>query len=496
MNNGHLIDCAERQAISAHQYVENMSLSAQDQKCYTHILPDELLSAIFDIGAQSADNELSFPMVVSAVSLRWRHVAISTLSLWTSILVDFSNARRTSFGCNFLLFFERSKVQPLYITIRFFHLPFTSCVYKDLSEAISKNTGRIREIVISIDYLSDLHWHDFVSPFNSLPFPILSRLEIDSHGRQCFSKHAPLFTGAMHIRSMVFPKCPICAPLGPDLTHLEIRKLTCDVDQLRAVFQASPSLHTLTIYKFGVRIWEDNDSSITASSLHTLNLTIHNDQFPHGTCVSLLPHLVTPNLINLTVKLSYGEFNFAQQFSTLPKIEKLTIVGFVLTPEDGLVIQQWSSLIHVELIETDHTCLWSNPQVIGSPDPWRNLTAVTLDDPSSFGRVQMVEAIRRSCTQSPRTITLNINTWYPSHIEELRSELPNAVLNRITIKREFASLFHYDTSGDDDDWSDGSDDYYGDIPDIDDIDYELDVELDPYSHYYDDDDSFDEEYEQ
>ncbi|KAG6898049.1 hypothetical protein C0992_006527 [Termitomyces sp. T32_za158] len=373
----------------------------EDQKCHIDKLPNELLSAVFSTGSGSATlyDELSFPMVVSTVSSLWRQIAVNTPPLWTSVLVNFW--KKNTFSCNIPLFIERSKMQPLSFNIHFSDPPFNSHSYRDLSDAIAKNTHRIHEIIVCVESLS--RFHDFASPFNALSFPILTRLEIDSIGHHGLSDHVHLFTGAKHIRSVVFPRCPECAPLGAGLTHLEIRNLTCNVKQLGAVFQASPSLHTLTIYKFGTWfLQEPGFRPIVANSLHTLNVNINFDEkrqfFSGETCGCPLTYLVTPNLINLA--------------------------------GDAFWIQQLSTLTHIELIDTYHTHLWNNSEADSSSDPWRNLTTVTMDKPSlHVDRAQLVMAICRSYTQFPRTITFNIIDWEREDLEKLQSEPANSEWN-------------------------------------------------------------------
>ncbi|KAG6882359.1 hypothetical protein C0992_011968 [Termitomyces sp. T32_za158] len=265
---------------------------------------------------------------------------------------------------------------------------------------------------------------------------------------------------------MVFPRCPECAPLGPDLTHLEIRHLSSHVLSLRAIFEASPSLHTLTIYKLGRRfVQEPGFRSIVANSLHTLNVTIGYDENDHErkffsgeTCGCPLTYLVTPNLINLAVKLRFGFFCLSKHFRKLPKLEKLKISGLNLDRRDVRWIQKLSTLTHIELVRTDHTGLWDNYKAGSSSDPWRNLTSVTMS--SLCGRAEMVKAICRSYTQSPRTITFNIVGRKQEDLEELQSELPNAVFNFIAPETDpfiCHDIPHTDYE-DIDLWSEGSED--------------------------------------
>ena len=138
----------------------------------------------------------------------------------------------------------------------------------------------------------------------------------------------------MHIQSLVFPGCPTCAPLGP-----EFNTSGDSQNALRDIFQACPSLHTLTISNF-----EDDDSArveekehsppIVASSLHTLNLAIDDDHSSDvdGNCICPLSRLVTPNIIGLAVRLLSGHFTFVQHFSMVAQNRKIENRRFCVDP--------------------------------------------------------------------------------------------------------------------------------------------------------------------
>ncbi|KAG6912012.1 hypothetical protein DXG01_000260 [Tephrocybe rancida] len=472
-------------------------MSSDSKKCHIQILPDELFITIFNA---SLSDDTEFPFVIASVSSRWRLIALNTSSLWTTIYARIPNAKTPT--SNLLLLFERSGSQPLHITLHFPVLPFNSQPHRELSEAISKNAFRIRAIVARVESLGA--FREFASPFNTLAFPLLTELDIDSNALPCFEHHSPLLIGATSLQSLVFPKCLTCSPIGPDLTRLEIRKLECNVDQFRTIFQASPHLHTLILYRLGNLDVDEtpNLPPIFAPSLCTLSLTVDdNHVYDSTTCRCPMSTLVAPNLKRLEVyqmhKPNPEYFRFIDHFSDFPKLEFLKIVDFTLNQADGHLIQKWTTLAHLELFDTDHTCLWSTHNSNdGSDDatPWQNLVSVALTDPTIPGRSHMAEAIRKSCTQYPRTFTLKVDQSYHYCTAELHSDLPGA--NLAFFQRVFNTVFYDDDELDsdtDEGWSDESDDNFGmDMNDIDGIDYELD----PESYYDDsDDDDDDDDYD-
>ncbi|KAG6839219.1 hypothetical protein C0991_004048 [Blastosporella zonata] len=317
-------------------------------KCYVQILPDEVLVTIFEIGSTSSDDSY-FPIIVSSVSSRWRQISLSAPSIWTSI-------HATVYDENTLLFFERSKSRPLDITIEFGNPPFSSRAHRDLSDAISANSFRIRAIIARSKTLDA--FRDFAAPFNALPFPILTHLEIDSNATDCLAHHAPLFTGVKTLQSLVFPKCLACAPLGSELTHLEIRRLRCDVEEFRTIFETSPRLHTLILYKYTryQEIQENEPFPIQAPSLHTLIITFDKEH-RHYECGCLTSCLVACNLKRLEVYQTYKSassyFCFDHHFRVYPALESLKIVDCILHAENSSFIQKLYNLTSLELL-----CAW------------------------------------------------------------------------------------------------------------------------------------------
>ena len=99
-------------------------------------LPVELLSYIFSLATQETDGSLPFttesinnPLIISSVNRHWRHIALNTPSLWTSLCVtaemvhaqedhEFSLLTTGIFDTGHLTtFIERSRNYPLDILI-------------------------------------------------------------------------------------------------------------------------------------------------------------------------------------------------------------------------------------------------------------------------------------------------------------------------------------------------------------------------------------------
>lgn len=67
-------------------YIESNHI--QEEFSYISSLPTELLTAIFEAGADSSVSP-PFEILVSHISKRWRHVAINMPGLWTKVIVTF-----------------------------------------------------------------------------------------------------------------------------------------------------------------------------------------------------------------------------------------------------------------------------------------------------------------------------------------------------------------------------------------------------------------------
>ncbi|KAG6856649.1 hypothetical protein H0H87_002239 [Tephrocybe sp. NHM501043] len=448
-------------------------------KCFVQVLPDELLLAIFKASCTAEDP--NFPIVISSVTSRWRQIVINTTSFWTTIDASIYPGITTGTS-KYLLFFERSKSQPIAVTIQLAQSPYSSSAHKDLSEVISNNASRIYSLVVRAKSLREFRKFA-LSSFNALPFPNLTYLEIDSYSVPCSMSHTPLFTGATSLQSLVFTKCLACAPLGSQLTHLEIRRLRCNADEFRIIFQTSPHLRTLILYKFGnLHHAESETLPIEAPSLRTLSLTVDDDHvFDPDRCECPLSSLVAPNLKRLEVheleKSMCFPLRLDHHFRLFPMLESLRIVNFILRPENSAFIQKLSTLTRLELLDTDHISLWGSPTPNETSDciPWKNLNTIALSNPDMPGRAQMAQAIRKSCNDVPRPFTIEVDWDYRDHALQMHADLPDVVLTFYT--QEPDRLTRYDGENEDDAWTDDTDeDSDDDIYYMDHYYYELETE--------------------
>ncbi|KAG6851453.1 hypothetical protein C0991_009011, partial [Blastosporella zonata] len=209
---------------------------------------------------------------------------------------------------------------------------------------------------------------------------------------------------------------------------------------------------------------ENEPSPIQAPSLHTLIITF-DEEYPYDVsdCGCLTSRLVACNLKRLEVYQTYKSassyFRFDHHFRVYPALESLKIVDCILHAENSSFIQKLYNLTSLELFNTDHASLWESSESRDSflwessesgdssdHVPWQNLTTVALTDTTIPGKSQMIQAIRRSCIQFPRSFTLKVDEDYHDGAAELHSDLPDAVL--VFFKRERKRLIWYDADPD------------------------------------------------
>jgi len=120
-------------------------------------VPPEILSHIFRITLQAGDVSISSrvgPLLVSQVSQRWRHVAISDSVLWATFKIDISPTTAAGHSSIVKLWLDRSSCQPLSITVcmdPFSHMEgSTSKVMQDIFTVLTSVSTRWKNLNLSL----------------------------------------------------------------------------------------------------------------------------------------------------------------------------------------------------------------------------------------------------------------------------------------------------------------------------------------------------------
>jgi hypothetical protein len=277
--------------------------------------PNETLSAIFEAGLSETSSstprataflELSkqplpipFEMLVSAISRRWRNVALQTPQLWTNLYINFAQPTQGLHE----LYLYRSKTCLLDITMvpftrheeaDFTHARDVGICFKQHMELLTPHVLRWRKLVIKRTFTGD-----FSAPYSVLAHlyaPALETLEADIHSHprlamEVFSGGAPRLS-SLKLDGVYFrpPQGAVqylnLSYIGPPLSH----------DQFSQLIRPMSSLTHLTM-----------DSGIFENMNH--------------------PSFEFPSVISLDFCLCYNSVGVLHSLD-FPAVKKLTFRGY------------------------------------------------------------------------------------------------------------------------------------------------------------------------
>ena len=316
---------SQQAAISIQQHALEHSLARvrvhiaeeRNMSAGTYNLPSETLTAIFEAGIDESSHPtarakaflerseqplpIPFEMRMSAVSRRWRNVALQTPLLWTNLWINFMQPMQGLHD----LYLDRSKTCLLDITLVPFerHKPnFTNhhdvgVRFKQYMELLIPHVGRWRKLAIQKTFPGDVS--EPYSVLTHLYAPALEILEAEIHSQprlavEVFSGGAPHLS-SVELRGAYFrpPQGAVkylsLSYIGPPISHGQFSQLIRPMSSLTHL---------------------------------TMELTVYED-------ISI-PSIELPSVIWVDIS-QYDLYGFSVgtlRFLDLPAVEKLTFRGY------------------------------------------------------------------------------------------------------------------------------------------------------------------------
>lgn len=363
-----------------------MSISTVDstEEGPCHLLPNELLSLIFEEGSLLAypafkelkspytsllpDNECPFMSTVMRVCHRWRQIAIHTPALWTSIHISscsrnlishLSEYHRQTEWVN--LHLQRSQSLPLDITL-------SSPAAKYIIRHLEPVCHRLRSLNIIVPTAQSLA--PVLSTLRNMSAPILEILEISAEkfhegvSAEALAIWRPFFTGGTpkltHVRLVRVNAHLYSAPFT-GLTTLELHFIIWPSHLgLREMLAESPALENLVLHidnSSSLRLDGASRASIPLPNLHTLEVRAWYSTLQDNLC-SLFQLFSTPSLEALALKgISAQEWcrlivYFRMYAANYPHLHSLTLANIKsLMFVDSGAVRAFPHLTHLSLTD-------------------------------------------------------------------------------------------------------------------------------------------------
>ncbi|KZP29341.1 hypothetical protein FIBSPDRAFT_215848 [Athelia psychrophila] len=379
-------------------------------------LPNELLSAIFEMGCHThysghpgsnSSGSLPFEIEISHVVRHWRAVALVCPHLWTNIMMD---TRHYSQDLS-LKYIQRSGAMPLNIRI----LSFGEDSFANLTSIIRlafSLVGRWNRLHCEFDSFHDME--DFLDDLPSSA-PTLRHLEIHyltsdgemdehmepAHPRDVFVNGAPLLR-SIHFRGITLHSC--CPPLN-GVTSLQYQAPFEDLHPTWANHTISglTSLTHLVLSIINFTEWQD-DTTIALPSLNSLHLHSLWDYD------KVLKALVVPRLQSLylghmdgahmdRISLMLLRSNPAPRF---PLLRSLTVQSL---QQENIRVPAWNTFI-AALPRITHFALLNRniknfiqvfsdtSRSAGAWDRWPSLEVLSLPNVHSVFEMRLVLAMK------------------------------------------------------------------------------------------------------
>ncbi|KAF8312349.1 hypothetical protein DL93DRAFT_2082211 [Clavulina sp. PMI_390] len=329
-------------------------------------LPPELLCAIFILGQEAQDEELSqeiddddeshasleiesvpFSVTVSHVCRKWRNMAIDTAQLWTKL--DFSEGPPYRWSKMLL---ERSKTAPLNIVLSLSDSDNKSGIDTVMNMIVPHHSGRVETLGINAISLNQINWilSRFIFDSNVVP-PIIdlslteaeasSELVAISVDKANLPKLGQMIAGIRRL-ALSGVQLPWHSPAFSNLTHLTLENTSMDVenacpteDQFMGILKASPKLQSLTMRDTAIKAdvedhpeWSFKRKPMRMDALTSLG--IHS--LPWNVMRFVLHVVVPPNLQELHISGVEARLsNDGEILDDDPGAVDLSVMGGVLS---------------------------------------------------------------------------------------------------------------------------------------------------------------------
>ena len=265
-----------------------------------YTLPTEILKEIFCATRPSLPHQIvSYAVVISHVTRRWRNLALCTAHLWTDIYI-WLHVREACLAS----YLQRSSNHLLDVKIEL-HIHYDGATLDNFRRQlpiIVSQTARLRNLIVE----ADVYFGYILQKFSALRAPYLETLDIrfmggmDTHLRHTFIGGAPMLSSITVCGTSVRS----CMPPLAAVTHLHLGATRAKMypDELCDVLTSVPSLRRLILSANGVsfRLPAISWPVIRMPSLTSLTIAFI---LGHSTANALLyERLVAPNLEFLAVE--------------------------------------------------------------------------------------------------------------------------------------------------------------------------------------------------
>ncbi|KZP12524.1 hypothetical protein FIBSPDRAFT_1050029 [Athelia psychrophila] len=271
-------------------------------------LPNELIAHIFTMGSTSEsacvdrrrNHSLSFSLLVSSISRRWRETAISSPPLWSGLLLTAELLSNSLVSCFFL---PRSGTHPLDICI---DLKYSHRSILRVLEIILPLRERWRKLYITPWADNDIAL--ILRVIRDISVPLLQHVEIFAPHKVLYgfpevlahTSHTPFFQlGAPALTSVSLRR--VCAECGPPLANLTAFLFdyeTLSQQRLESIVAASPGLRVLRLKLQSFE--ESGQGPIHIPSLRQLSLEFGKYAFGDD-FISLFAIIIAPALESLEI---------------------------------------------------------------------------------------------------------------------------------------------------------------------------------------------------
>ncbi|KAA1478431.1 hypothetical protein DENSPDRAFT_845576 [Dentipellis sp. KUC8613] len=269
-------------------------------------LPEELMAHIFLMGAQPTEHVpsgLPYPVLVSHVSRRWRHLTTTLPALWSDIPIRSSRPLHLP-----SLYLSRSSPCTFDLSIRipsFFAYP----QLRTALDLIAPHISRLRRLRVdlALRFGADSVLSEILAYLGTYSTPSLESLELraDTPLGQAGHKAPRLVTrSSSRLTSLMLSSVPLNWELSlfGDLTSLALTFERADgaptFDELRQIARMSPLLATLSLEGAGLDV-QDAASAVEPIEMRSLrSLSVCLKQGPKYARV-ILPALSAPSLERL-----------------------------------------------------------------------------------------------------------------------------------------------------------------------------------------------------
>ncbi|KAJ4465104.1 hypothetical protein C8R41DRAFT_110383 [Lentinula lateritia] len=300
-------------------------------------LPNEILGIIFDFACyqnllcNSEDKYSAIrvlpALAISAVSFRWRHLALSSSRLWSTLNLEFSVAAiAAEFMLKLKLYLERSGNSPLFLDVKIKGFPDDNSSLP-VMDILVQHSKRWKTFTVNGQWL-------LTSCFALLHprqhFPILTALSTDGDFHQ---EELDIFEDSPQLCSVRTTVLPPSRLPSHQLTHVEITVPSSE--DLIGQLDRSPNLTTMVLLgqKQSFSVQDLGRLSRTMPMVRSLVLQVQSSNHLLQTVFSCL---TCPRLSELSISSAYPSHHYDNSAISVIPWPKHLFKSFMLKVSSGL----------------------------------------------------------------------------------------------------------------------------------------------------------------